>query len=157
MRNILPRDDLLGEKQLGNLLHVIPVLRQEFLRPLMGRDDHLADFSIKRLPCLLAERFRPTLPLSLTTTVADRANDVIHPVVRARFERHPRDLLKVVLGTRCDVLRAKEDFLSYTTAEGHANPIRHLWCREEVAIWGEVLQAKYQQVAQWRVEIMLIT
>jgi len=55
--NISPRDDFLVEEQLGNLLHVIPVLRQEFLRPLMGSDDHLADLSIKRPPAFSLNGF----------------------------------------------------------------------------------------------------
>ena len=124
----LPRDDLLVEKQLGNLLHVILVLCQEVLRPLVSGDDHFADFGVEHLARLLTEGLRPTLPSALATAIADWADDVVHAVVRTRFERHLRDLLKVILGTRRDILCAKEDFLRNTTTEGHAYPIYHLWC-----------------------------
>ena len=128
MESSLPRDDLLVEKQLSNLLHVVLVLRQEVFRSLVSGNDHFADFGIEHLARLLTEGLRPALPRTLTTTVADWADDVVHTVVRTRFERHLRDLLKVVLGTRRNVLCAKEDFLGNTAAEGHAYTIHHLWC-----------------------------
>ena len=128
MRSSLPRDDLLVEKQLGNLLHVIPVLRQEVFSPLMRGNDHFADFSVEHLARLLAERLHPTLPRTLTTAVADWADDVVHTIVRTRFKGHLRDLLEVILGTRRNVLCTKKYFFRYAAAESHAYPIDHLWC-----------------------------
>jgi len=84
--------------------------------------------SASSVPRLLAGRFRPTLPLPLTTAVADGVDDVVHPVVRTHLERHPGELLKVGLGTRCGVLRAKKDSLDCATNEGHPYPIRRMWC-----------------------------
>jgi len=128
MESGLPRDDLLIEKQLSNLLHIILVLRQEVLRPLVSGNDHFADFGIEHLARLLTEGFRPTLLRALTTAIADWADNVVHTIVCTSFERHLRDLLKVILGTRRNVLCAKEDFLGNTTTERHAYPIYHLWC-----------------------------
>src|SRR5258708_5349213 len=127
MGSDLPRNDLLIEKQLGNFLYIILVLRQEVRRPQMSGDDHFSNFGIKHLARLFTERLCPTFPRTLAAAVTDRADDIVHPVVRTRFERHLRDLLKVILGTCRDVLCAKEYFLRNSTAEGHAYPIYHLW------------------------------
>jgi len=57
MRDILLR----VKKQFSDLLHVIAVLYQELLHPLMGSDNNLVGFSIK---CSPAEQSYPSLPPS---------------------------------------------------------------------------------------------
>jgi hypothetical protein len=88
--------------------------------------DHLSNFGIEHLRRLLAKRLRPVLLRSLSATIANGSNDIVHSVVRASFKRHPCDLLQVVLSTRRNVSCSKENLLRYPTTQSHTYPVHHL-------------------------------
>ena len=91
---------------------------------------------IEHLRRLLAEGLDQGLLRRVSTSVAYRSDDGVHAVVCDGLEGDFGDLLEIILSTGRDVLVSEEDFLRDTTTEGHAYPVEHLRCGEQVSVWG---------------------
>ena len=91
---------------------------------------------IEHLCRLLAKGLDERLLSRVCATVTDGSDNIVHAVVSDSLEGDPGDLLEVILGTGSDVVVSEEYFLGDTAAEGHAYPVEHLRCREQIPIRG---------------------